>query len=301
MVEPTFIYSDRSAKLTVLPCVQCGDPVNGFRQCMHCFGHLHRLCGTNAKKGSLRSTDAVCAACAAAKNMDEENMPSQVKTLLTDDSSHPMITTNVDALYGENGEETIPTQDMATTYPELLGGSASTHVSDSTSSDNPPTCIYTSEDRTLRKRLFPCPICGENADGSHQCGVCFRHAHVICASPFPGSTEGFGQQLLCSECHGQFLHGTNNPPPPPQSDDEENFVTDNSTTIKMFVAQNMSFGKDITQLPRSLGTKGAWSICSSHDMTIGLDVIDKSMAYDYDRRSRFTTQKVCNTTTIPYV
>ena len=141
MEEPTFIYSDRSAKLTVLPCVQCGDPVNGFRQCMHCFGHLHRRCGTNAKKGSLRSTYAVCAACAASKNMDEGNMPPQVITLFTDDSSHPMITTNDDALYEENGEEIIPTQDMATNYPELMAGSANTHVSDSTGSDNPTTCI----------------------------------------------------------------------------------------------------------------------------------------------------------------
>ena len=194
----------------------------------------------------------------------------------------------------------MPTQDMATNYPELMAGSASTHVSTSTSSDNLPTSIYTSEDRTLRKRLFPCPICGENADGSHQCGVCFRHAHVICASPFPGSTEGFGQQLLCSDCDGPFFHGTNNPPPPPPNEEEDNFVTDNSTTIKMFVAQNMAFGKDFTQIPRSLGNKGAWSICGSHEMTIGLDAIDKSMAYHYVRRSCFTTQKVRNTNTIPY-
>jgi hypothetical protein len=192
----------------------------------------------------------------------------------------------------------MPTQDMATNYPELMAGSASTHVSTSTSPDNLPTSIYTSEDRTLRKRLFPCPICGKNADGSHQCGVCFRHAHVICALPFPGSTEGFGQQLLCPEC--ALLHGsgfTNPPPAPPLNEDDDNFVLGSSTTIKICVAQNMAFGKQITQLPRSLGNKGGWSICGSHDheMTIRLDIIDKSMAYHYVRRSRFTTQKVHNT------
>ena len=76
MVEPTFIYSDRSSKLTVLPCVQCGDPVNGFRQCMYCFGHLHRQCGSNSKKGSLRSTHAVCASCDPAKNVEGEHIPT---------------------------------------------------------------------------------------------------------------------------------------------------------------------------------------------------------------------------------
>jgi hypothetical protein len=179
MVEPTCIYADRSAKLTVLPCVQCGDFVNGFRQCMYCFGHLHRQCGSNSKKGSLRSTHAVCASCGPAKNVEGEHIPTQIITLYENDSFDGMIAKNGDALYGDNGEGAMPTQDMATNYPELMAGSASTHVSTSTSSDNLATSIYTSEDRNLRRRLFPCPICGENADGSHQCGVCFRHAHVM--------------------------------------------------------------------------------------------------------------------------
>ncbi len=119
------------------------------------------------------------------------------------------------------------------------------------------------------------------------------------ASPFPGSRDGFGQQLLCPEC--ALLHGsgfTNPPPAPPPNEDDDNFVLGSSTTIKMFVAQNMAFGKQITQLPRSLGNKGGWSICDSHEMTIGLDIIDKSMACHYVRRSRFTTQKVHNTNPI---
>jgi hypothetical protein len=43
-------------------------------------------------------------------------------------------------------------------------------------------------------------MCGDPADGSHQCGVCFKHVHAICGDPFPGSIEGHGQQRICLEC-----------------------------------------------------------------------------------------------------
>jgi hypothetical protein len=61
----------------------------------------------------------------------------------------------------------------------------------------PPTAVYTSEQKELRNR---CLECAEPADGSHQCGFCFVHLHVICAKPFPGSTEGYGQLLQCHAC-----------------------------------------------------------------------------------------------------
>ncbi len=63
-----------------------------------------------------------------------------------------------------------------------------------------PTASYQSGDHRLRKRIFPCPMCGDPADGSHQCGVCFKHVHAICGDPFPGSIEGHGQQRICMEC-----------------------------------------------------------------------------------------------------
>ncbi len=48
--------------------------------------------------------------------------------------------------------------------------------------------------------MFPCPCCLQPADGSHQCGGCFKHVHVFCASPFKDSPEGFGQILSCGLC-----------------------------------------------------------------------------------------------------
>jgi hypothetical protein len=63
-----------------------------------------------------------------------------------------------------------------------------------------PDGLYQKEHRQLRTRSFPCSVCGDAADGSHQCGRCFAHVHVICAPPFPGSEEGYGQVLLCSAC-----------------------------------------------------------------------------------------------------
>ena len=63
-----------------------------------------------------------------------------------------------------------------------------------------PTHLYESGHKALRRRLFPCPACGDPADGAHQCGVCFLHIHTICSEPFPGTEEGYGQLRLCMEC-----------------------------------------------------------------------------------------------------
>ena len=65
---------------------------------------------------------------------------------------------------------------------------------------SPPTALYGREDKALRRRIFPCPSCAEDADGSHQCGVCFAHVHVPCGTPYKNSQEGFGQVLLCTQC-----------------------------------------------------------------------------------------------------
>ncbi len=63
-----------------------------------------------------------------------------------------------------------------------------------------PLGLYNKGNRELRKRRFPCPCCEEPADGSHQCGWCFQHVHVCCATPFQNSPEGFGQIMACGMC-----------------------------------------------------------------------------------------------------
>jgi hypothetical protein len=76
-----------------------------------------------------------------------------------------------------------------------------------------PTGLYNVEQKALRKRLFSCPICKDPADGAHQCGRCFAHVHVCCAPPYPGTSEGYGQPVLCGACSGtptsnDVLHAT---------------------------------------------------------------------------------------------
>ena len=63
-----------------------------------------------------------------------------------------------------------------------------------------PRGLYTAANKHLRKRVFPCPCCSDAADGSHQCGACFQHVHVFCASQYKDSPEGFGQILSCGQC-----------------------------------------------------------------------------------------------------
>jgi hypothetical protein len=66
--------------------------------------------------------------------------------------------------------------------------------------DDQPLALYTYGNKQLRKRLFTCPCCLQAADGSHQCGGCFKHVHVYCASPYKDAPEGFGQTLSCGLC-----------------------------------------------------------------------------------------------------
>ncbi len=66
--------------------------------------------------------------------------------------------------------------------------------------NDPPTQLYTAGDKRKRKRLYPCQDCGDNADGSHQCGGCFQHMHAICGAAYPRSCEGHGQKRLCHNC-----------------------------------------------------------------------------------------------------
>jgi hypothetical protein len=63
-----------------------------------------------------------------------------------------------------------------------------------------PAALYTALDKNMRKHTYPCPVCGDPADGAHQCGLCYRHVHVICAPGFAGSEEGYGQVLQCPKC-----------------------------------------------------------------------------------------------------
>jgi hypothetical protein len=160
----------------------------------------------------------------------------------------------------------------------------------------PPTQVYTNSDKSLRKRCYPCPVCGDTADGAHQCGICFKHVHVFCALEFPGSEEGYGQLRVCpgacndrlpegsqtsarqeeSSSSSSVLHMDNPPPPPPP-------VIPTPFVGKRLVARS--------KLPHSKGV-GGWSINSTNDLYMGLDVTDRSMHYHYVRRLRFTTHKV---------
>jgi hypothetical protein len=77
--------------------------------------------------------------------------------------------------------------------------------------EKPPGQLYASGDKNKRKRLYPCPDCGDDADGSHQCGGCFTHMHAICGAPYPGSCEGNGQRRLCHDCIQTPLGGQGEP------------------------------------------------------------------------------------------
>jgi hypothetical protein len=90
------IYTDRAQKRRTLPCVACGDPVNGVRQCIHCFGHLHRHCGQSTRPGSLRSTNAVCTSCASAGE-DAILVVTQILPSSTQQEKHPLSSASSDA------------------------------------------------------------------------------------------------------------------------------------------------------------------------------------------------------------
>ncbi len=50
-----------------------------------------------------------------------------------------------------------------------------------------PVRLYNSSDeRSIRRRLYPCPSCGLIADGQHQCIDCFRHVHQQLDDGYPG-------------------------------------------------------------------------------------------------------------------
>ncbi len=257
--KPTSLYTDRADKRRILPCVECGETVNGVRQCTKCFGHLHRTCGTSQQPG-FRSAGAVCAYCSGG-----DMSPNQSQIL---------------------------TQAMFVESPPPACTSGHTI----NLAEAPPTQVYTRSDKSLHQRIFPCPVCGDHADGSHQCGICFRHVHVFCAAAFPGSAEGYGQLLVCpGACNNQLPESTQTSarqgeassssavlhmeiPPPPTTIPSPTGVVGKRKVVR-------------TKLPHSKGV-GGWSINQTHDLYIGLDVTDRSMHYHYIRRLRYTTHKV---------
>jgi hypothetical protein len=78
--------------------------------------------------------------------------------------------------------------------------------------DPPPTHLYALGDNKKRKRIYPCHECGEDANGAHQCGDCFKHIHAICGVAYPGSCEGHGQKRLCHDCVHSHVNSTSGPP-----------------------------------------------------------------------------------------
>jgi hypothetical protein len=101
---------------------------------------------------------------------------------------------------GTMGEQSAPSQER-----NLVPSCSVGNVSSPKSTLLPPTRRYTKEDKKLKQRVFSCPGCGEGADGSHQCGDCFAHVHVICGSPYEASTEGYGQLVRCEQCRSDHV------------------------------------------------------------------------------------------------
>ena len=165
--RPSFMYTDRTDKRKLLACVECSKEVNGLRQCIVCFGHLHRTCGTNQVPG-LRSTD-VCASC----TLDRCANASQVTT-------QPMPTSPSDVNSSPSNVSKSPPHALYT---------------------------RDDRDRELRKRTLQCPVCCDDADGVHQCAGCYRHVHVFCTISYLGSSEGYGQLRLCPGCEKNALPG----------------------------------------------------------------------------------------------
>jgi hypothetical protein len=261
------MYTSRAEKIRILPCVECGADVNGVRQCTICFGHLHRTCGKSQQPG-FRSSGAVCASCSGDINLNQSQ---------------------------------ILTQAMPVESPSPPGTPSSGQINNHT--ELPPAAVYTFNDRSLRKRLFPCPVCGDTADGSHQCGVCFKHIHVFCAAnPYPGSEEGFGQLQICPSCHGTQTADSSTvdtlppPPPPPHSEDAMSTMTDSTSLLPITQRVKQTTTNRRSKLSKGAAGPGGWSICNEHDLYIGLDVTDRSMAYHYVRRLHFTSQKVTSST-----
>ena len=45
-----------------------------------------------------------------------------------------------------------------------------------------------------------CPVCKLGPfQGGHQCIACKRMVHIFCGKPI--GEEGFGQKILCNDCH----------------------------------------------------------------------------------------------------
>ena len=100
--------------------------------------------------------------------------------------------------------------------------------------DDQPLALYNYGNKQLRKRLFPCPSCQQAADGSHQCGGCFKHVHVYCATPFKNAPEGFGQTLLCGLCVE-----TN------EDESATQFWVEDDTGQEEEVSENVALGGDV--------------------------------------------------------
>jgi hypothetical protein len=102
------------------------------------------------------------------------------------------------------------TEHMHLAIPQYTGSAdttASPALDAVIDSVHPPTSRYTLDEKNLKQRVYPCPGCGEGADGSHQCGDCFAHVHVICGKPYEGSHEGFGQLVHCGKCNDPYDEG----------------------------------------------------------------------------------------------
>ncbi len=87
--EPTSLYTDRAYKRRILPCVECGEPVNGVRTVRQCTGHLHRTCGTSQQPG-FRSAGAVCAFCSGEDmSLHQSQIVTQVMSQSPNRPHHP--------------------------------------------------------------------------------------------------------------------------------------------------------------------------------------------------------------------
>jgi hypothetical protein len=112
-----------------------------------------------------------------------------------------VTTTDVPTLVNTDAQESTPSPNLQNT--DSVDEKRAVSSVEQHDAEQQPWSLYTSSDRTLRKRTFKCPMCPDVADGAHQCGAYFKHVHGCCGEPWPGSEEGYGQKRLCKDCVSQ--------------------------------------------------------------------------------------------------
>jgi hypothetical protein len=164
--RPDSIYKkyQKLLKKRHFPCPNCGHAADGSHQCVVCFAHVHVICGTLVEDSCEGYGQLVyCEKC-------ETGGPNTTKPLhdTSEESSLAQLT-----------------PPRPSTEPDLT---------------IPPAGFYGEQDTVWRERKFPCPGCGDPANGTHQCVGCFVHVHENCGIICVGSSQCVDKQLYCGVC-----------------------------------------------------------------------------------------------------